>query len=278
MAKYKLTNDSINLRGKTLFKIMALKDFTTSDGTRIYEGDIGGYIENERNLSHDGKCWVHDNAKVYGKAKVYEHAFVYDNAIVSDNARIRGESRVYHDAFVHGNATVFEYASIFGGAEVYSSSRIFGYSEIYGNAKINGCVNIGGGTHISNPIDSKIIRELIIDTEREYKPIIPEIFNKFYDHTKQMIKDPMCNTFIDRVAENDTYSELEIHDKFIYNKSDNRIETWCSYDSKGHIQIYRKSPDGYEKRSTYTITGQLLFSIYSKNGLVLQTYVKKRKK
>jgi len=66
--KYKiLEEDSIQEGGITLYRIEALRDFWF-----IREGDKGGYIEKESNLSHEGDCWVSGNAKVSGDAKVYE--------------------------------------------------------------------------------------------------------------------------------------------------------------------------------------------------------------
>ena len=48
-----------------LFRIKALKDFSN-----VKKGDIGGYVESEKNLSQDGNCWIYDNAVVMGNAKV----------------------------------------------------------------------------------------------------------------------------------------------------------------------------------------------------------------
>ena len=47
--KYKLTDETINLCGKKLCRIKALKDFED-----VKKGDKGGFIEDEHNLSHDG--------------------------------------------------------------------------------------------------------------------------------------------------------------------------------------------------------------------------------
>ena len=44
----------------TLHRIKALKDFGDID-----KGDLGGWIEKESNLSHEGTCWVFDSAMVY---------------------------------------------------------------------------------------------------------------------------------------------------------------------------------------------------------------------
>lgn len=49
-------------------------------------GELGGWVESEDNLSHDGNCWVSEcaevseDAKVYGNAKVSGHASVYGDS------------------------------------------------------------------------------------------------------------------------------------------------------------------------------------------------------
>ena len=106
--KYELLKDDyINYRGRTLYRIKALRDFGN-----VKAGDLGGYIENEYNLSHNGECWVYNEAKVFG------------NALVYDNAKILGNARVYNNARVSGNAKVFNNARITCNARVCGSARI----------------------------------------------------------------------------------------------------------------------------------------------------------
>lgn len=81
--KYKLTDEAIQHYGKTLYRIEALIDFGDVD-----KGDKGGFVESEENLSHDGNCWVCDNAKVYGNAVVRGDAKVYGNAKVGGDAKV----------------------------------------------------------------------------------------------------------------------------------------------------------------------------------------------
>lgn len=63
--KYKLTDETINLRGITLYRIEALTDFCN-----VKRGDKGGFVQCKRNLSQEGQCWVYDDACVYGLASV----------------------------------------------------------------------------------------------------------------------------------------------------------------------------------------------------------------
>ena len=61
MKKYELTEETKVIGGKTFFRIRALRSFRD-----IEAGDLGGFIENERNLSHGGNAWVGGNARVGG--------------------------------------------------------------------------------------------------------------------------------------------------------------------------------------------------------------------
>ena len=70
--KYRLTDETVEFMGRTLHRIEALRDFTTSDGAIVYKGEKGGWVESENNLSHAVNCWVCDNAHVYGSARVCE--------------------------------------------------------------------------------------------------------------------------------------------------------------------------------------------------------------
>lgn len=94
--KYRLTEETIEFLGKTLHRIEALRDFTTSDGAIVHKGEKGGWVESENNLSHDGNAWVYGSAQVYG------------NARVCDGAQVYGDARVYGDAQVCGDAQVYE--------------------------------------------------------------------------------------------------------------------------------------------------------------------------
>ena len=76
MKKYEFTGEvkRIKLIGTevVLRRIRAVTAFGV-----VEAGDIGGWIEKEENLSHDGSAWVHSSAWVYGDARVYGDAEVY---------------------------------------------------------------------------------------------------------------------------------------------------------------------------------------------------------
>ena len=87
MKKFELTTNTKMLFGRKLFRIKALVSFGD-----VTAGDLGGYVEKEGNLSHDGNAWVYDNAWVYGNAQVYGNAWVYDNAWVCGDAQVYGNA------------------------------------------------------------------------------------------------------------------------------------------------------------------------------------------
>lgn len=89
MKKYKLTEETKEYYGITLYRIEALKDFGT-----VKAGDKGGFIRSEDNLSHDGDAWVYGDAWVGGDAWVYGNALVYGNAQVYGNARVYGDADI----------------------------------------------------------------------------------------------------------------------------------------------------------------------------------------
>ncbi len=88
--KFELTdNFVINAFGIKLFQIKCTKSFKYAN-----EGDLGGYVEKEDNLSQSGDAWVSGNARVSGNAWVYGDAQVYGNAWVSGDAQVYGNARV----------------------------------------------------------------------------------------------------------------------------------------------------------------------------------------
>ena len=149
MKKYELTQNSIEIDNRTLYQIRALKDFGS-----VKKGDLGGYIESEKNLSHDGNCWISGNARVYGDAKIYENAYVSKNAQVSGNARVYGDAEVYGNAWVYGNVQVFENARIYGDAQVYDNAYVFGSAQVSGNVHVSGNAHVSGDARLGYiPID-----------------------------------------------------------------------------------------------------------------------------
>ena len=134
MKKFELTSEFItNIFGTKLFRIKALVDFGD-----VKAGELGGYLEKEENLDHDGNAWVYGNASVSGDASVSGNAWVSGNARVYGNAWVSGNARVYGNAWVSGNASVSGDASVSGNARVYGNACVSGNARVSGNACVSG--------------------------------------------------------------------------------------------------------------------------------------------
>ena len=126
--KYEFTDETIKIGDDTLYRIRALIDIPVI-GVKV--GDLGGFIEKEKNLSHEGYAWVSEDALVSEDAWVSENACVYGNARVSENACVYGNAQVY------GNALVFGNAQVYGNACVYGNARVSENACVYGNARVS---------------------------------------------------------------------------------------------------------------------------------------------
>lgn len=65
MKKFELTREFITFLGRKLFRIKALVEFGD-----VKAGELGGYVEKEENIDHEGDAWVSGDARVSGDALV----------------------------------------------------------------------------------------------------------------------------------------------------------------------------------------------------------------
>lgn len=176
--KYYLTECTKLFQGITLHRIMALKDFGD-----VEEGQLGGWVQSEKNLSHEGDCWI------YGNSIVKDNAVVKDNALVYGVIRICGDSTLQNNCFVKdngfgviagqvnicGNATINTRGiNIFDIATIKDKANIEGESIIINkNAIIGGNANVKSCTYISQDV-------ILEPGEKEYYNgiVIP---NKIFD-------------------------------------------------------------------------------------------------
>jgi len=119
--KYEFTGETKDIHNCTVRQIRLISD-----------GEIGGWIESEKNLSHEGDCWIGENACVTGNARVF------------GNAKVSGNSWVFGNAKVHGDAWVSGYAKVYGDAKVSGDALVSGDAKVYGNAIISSNVQVFG--------------------------------------------------------------------------------------------------------------------------------------
>lgn len=149
-------HDIIEYDGHKLYGITALRDFGD-----VKNGQAGGYIEDGKNLSHEGNCWIYpgamvfEDALVFGCAKVKDHAIVRGKAFLCGNCEVSGDAIVTERANIRGYAKICQSATVYGMALVEGHSIIDGtahvsdWVQVRGHAKIGGAANVNGRTIIN---------------------------------------------------------------------------------------------------------------------------------
>jgi hypothetical protein len=105
-------------------QIIALRDFAD-----VTAGTPGGWLENERSLSHDGDCWIYDeNSLVYADARVEQRprdppCEISHLALISDNAWVDA-SHISHHARLSGHVAI-------------QDSQVHGVCHLFGHARIS---------------------------------------------------------------------------------------------------------------------------------------------
>ena len=151
MKKYELVSENmVDINGKTLYQIRSLISFETISGWEICPGDLGGYVESEYNLSQEGTAWISGNSCVLNKARVSDKGVVCDTACVSGFAEIKGHAVLQDNAHVFGEATVCESSLIGDNARVGGKACICGDSSIRDFAIVDGTAYITGNSYICN--------------------------------------------------------------------------------------------------------------------------------
>ncbi len=142
MAKYELTENTKTLYGHLLHQVK-----------KVDTGDLGGWIENEENLSQDGNCWIYSpNAVIYGEAKVLGNTRIFGKAHISGKTLISGNSEVrgkIKDSEII-NATIDRDCTIY-------KSKIEN-SHIWYDSHITNChIKDSACIHLLHLIDAEII-------------------------------------------------------------------------------------------------------------------------
>lgn len=144
MKKYEITDEKMKIDNVIVHRIRALRDFAG-----VKQGDLGGFIESENNLTHNGNAWVMNEARVFGRARVWGNAQVLDHAVVCDCALIANDAVVSGNAHVSGEARVSGRARVSGGARVSNTAWAMGDTHVFGDAWVIGNARIADHAQVS---------------------------------------------------------------------------------------------------------------------------------
>lgn len=145
MPKFELDYSSTTTyQGRTLYRIKALKTFTTTSGDVIHKGDLGGYIQSEANLDQRGASWIFKGAIAMDDARVLNNAQLHNDALIKDKAVI--ECR----ASAHNNVTIAGHAHVSGQAVITRNAQIKNHADVHGKAFVTGDAIVSGYATITD--------------------------------------------------------------------------------------------------------------------------------
>lgn len=135
--KLELTEETITLNGEKLSRIRSLKTFGA-----VTEGDIGGFVEDKRQISRKGKCFVFDNARLRERSRIEDDAQLRGNAEMSGYSFLGGSVLMFGNAFMTGCSCAYDKSRIGGTAIISEFARIEDSAVVTGSAEIKGNARI----------------------------------------------------------------------------------------------------------------------------------------
>jgi hypothetical protein len=205
-SKYEIT-DIPHEKYPFLHRIRALRDI----GNKVKSGDLGGFVESERNLSFEpgDEAWIFDDAIAAGNgyvdknSRLYENAIVCGNGYVSRDSAVSAHARVEDDAYIRGgdlcgHARVsgqgIVRASSDSGARPVLSEHCAVYGTVQGDIHVMGTAVVISGEEIRNDtLDTLVIseqgRSVIRDPSRdELAPGTPQAAEKGKSKQREMAR------------------------------------------------------------------------------------------
>ena len=173
--KYEIQNQAHQLPdGRKVHRIQALRSFGN-----VEEGTIGGFVEEDDNLSHDGLCWIADDAMALGRSQVSgdaqlrdrarlgEWAMITDQCVVQDDARLRDFSFGYGNAVIGAQSVLADVVTVCGNAVVLCRPRfsvsgktrlpnLRGHAMIRDDARLEGSICVQDNATVG---DHAIVRD-----------------------------------------------------------------------------------------------------------------------
>jgi len=177
LKKYEFTKEFHNHFGIIVQRIRAVRSFGD-----VKAGSLGGFIQSERNLSHDDNCWVYNDAFVYLDGTVKDDAKAKNSCWIWNSATLREEAVAEGGCFLYGDVDIFGHARIkdeaccqggkiyenclvreragVSGAWCHGKSELSGFCRAAGNAELDGNFKLRGngqlfeGYHDSGIIES----------------------------------------------------------------------------------------------------------------------------
>lgn len=207
--KYQITGETNEVYdGKhlvTLYRIKALKNIP-KHGVKM--GDIGGWIQDTSNLSHEGNAWINENSMVFGGSVVKGDAIIKDSIVT-------GKTEVSHNASIlssqiRGKKSVIKDDTQLFMVKVFNQLKAEGASFLQ-RVKVEGVVTINSNMcSISDSTLSGRVTILAKDATIKSSTIENVLFNvnKYVVIRSSLILEEVC----------DIYGDIEFSDVSISGK------------------------------------------------------------
>lgn len=127
-----------------MYRIRALRDIPRY---LIRAGDWGGLVQNERNLSQEGDCWLSRDSAAWDESRILDDAFVEGHSEVTGRARVEKRARVIWYASVGQDAVITDESWVSTGAFVEGKIRVCE------RGSVSGCLHLKGSEVVSRDID-----------------------------------------------------------------------------------------------------------------------------
>lgn len=156
MKKFELDYTSqTKYKGRTLYRIKALKDFVTTDGSLIHKDDLGGYVQSEANLDQKGNSWIFKGAMALDDSRVKDDAQLHHDALIKDNAVIKNQASAHNNVKITGHACVSQEAVITRNAQITNHATVCGKAFVTGDAMVGGYATITDTAKVHDQTDIK---------------------------------------------------------------------------------------------------------------------------
>lgn len=177
LQKYKIT-DIVHPADSKLHRVQALRDINEE----VKEGDLGGYVQMEWNLSQSGTSWIYEDAICEEDARVQNDASLRHYAKASGKAFVVGKTEATDYSQIRGyayvkDALIKDRSIICGEAVVESLGTANTFPVIAGESRVRGQIHgsylmqdtsVSRGQRFINP--SKVQKRVETDLKRKKQP------------------------------------------------------------------------------------------------------------
>lgn len=141
--RYELTGETRKIGKTVVYRIRALKPFTTGKNgwIPVWKGRLGGFVSDLDRIS--GNAWVMEDAVVMGQARLMDNSVVSGGAVIKGNAVLFDNSYVGGGAVVSGNARLSDDSTVDGFARISGSALVSGSAYVLDDAEVSGRAEVG---------------------------------------------------------------------------------------------------------------------------------------